>query len=46
VHISAIKLPEGAHPTIGDRDFTIATIAAPTVKSEDETAAEGEAAAV
>jgi len=45
VHISAIKLPAGAHPTIGDRDFTIATIAAPTVKT-DETAAEGEAAAV
>jgi large subunit ribosomal protein L25 len=35
VHISAIKLPEGAHPVIADRDFTIATIAAPTVKTED-----------
>jgi len=45
VHISAIKLPAGAHPVIADRDFTIATIAAPTVKT-DETAAEGEAAAV
>ncbi|MCA0425574.1 MAG: 50S ribosomal protein L25/general stress protein Ctc, partial [Proteobacteria bacterium] len=29
VHISAIKLPEGARPTITDRDFTIATIAVP-----------------
>ena len=44
VHISAIKLPAGAHPAIADRDFTIATIAAPTVKSAEETAEEGEAA--
>lgn len=29
VHISDIELPEGAKPTIRDRDFTIATIAAP-----------------
>ncbi|HYD67862.1 50S ribosomal protein L25/general stress protein Ctc [Azospirillum sp.] len=42
IHISAVKLPEGVKPTI-DRDFTIATIAAPSgLKSE---AAEGEAAA-
>lgn len=27
IHISAIKLPEGAIPTIRDRDFTVATIA-------------------
>jgi large subunit ribosomal protein L25 len=27
IHISAIKLPEGAVPTIRDRDFTIATVA-------------------
>jgi len=46
VHISAIKLPAGAHPAIADRDFTIATIAAPTVKSAEEVAEEGEAAAV
>lgn len=39
VHISMVKLPEGVHPTITDRDFTIATIAAPTVVRE-ETAAE------
>jgi large subunit ribosomal protein L25 len=29
IHISAIKLPEGCTPTITDRDFTVATIAAP-----------------
>ena len=29
IHISAVKLPEGVNPTITDRDFTIATIAAP-----------------
>lgn len=28
VHVSQVKLPEGARPTIADRDFTIATIAA------------------
>jgi large subunit ribosomal protein L25 len=39
VHISAIALPEGAVPTITDRDFTVATIAAPTVV-RDEAAAE------
>jgi large subunit ribosomal protein L25 len=33
VHISAVQLPEGAKPTI-DRDFTIASIAAPTVRAE------------
>lgn len=45
VHISAIKLPAGAHPVIADRDFTIATIAAPTVKSsETEEAGETPAA--
>jgi large subunit ribosomal protein L25 len=31
VHISAVKLPAGVTPVIADRDFTIATIAAPTV---------------
>ncbi|MEM9999733.1 MAG: 50S ribosomal protein L25/general stress protein Ctc [Pseudomonadota bacterium] len=37
--ISAISLPEGAEPTITDRDFTIATIAAPGggVKDDEET---------
>lgn len=35
VHISAVTLPAGSTPTITDRDFTIATIAAPAgMKSE------------
>jgi large subunit ribosomal protein L25 len=29
IHISSIKLPDGCTPTITDRDFTVATIAAP-----------------
>jgi len=40
IHISAISLPEGVAPTITDRDFTIATIAAPSLKTEEEEAAE------
>ena len=32
IHISSIKLPDGVKPTITDRDFTIATIAAPTIQ--------------
>lgn len=37
IHISAVKLPKDVKPTITDRDFTIATIAAPAVlKSEAE----------
>lgn len=36
LHISAVTLPEGVEPTITDRDFTIATIAAPTVAKEVE----------
>ncbi len=43
VHISAITLPDGAVPTITDRDFTVATVAAPTVV-RDEAAAEAAAA--
>lgn len=36
IHISNITLPDGVEPTITDRDFTIATIAAPAgLKSED-----------
>ncbi len=45
VHISMITLPDGVEPTITDRDFTVATIAAPTVAVEEEAeaeAAEGE----
>lgn len=45
-HISEIALPEGVRPTITDRDFTIATIAAPSVIREEAAeaaeAAEGE----
>lgn len=41
IHIGAVTLPEGAVPTISDRDFTIATIAVPSVVVEEE-AAEGE----
>lgn len=37
VHISAVPLPDGVTPTITDRDFTIATIAAPSgLQAEDE----------
>ncbi|MDP7540071.1 MAG: 50S ribosomal protein L25, partial [Alphaproteobacteria bacterium] len=39
VHISAITLPEGAVPTITDRDFTVATVAAPTVVRDEAIAA-------
>lgn len=45
IHISAVKLPKDVKPVITDRDFTIATVAAPAgLKSEDSAAeAEGEA---
>lgn len=47
IHISAIKLPDDVEPTITDRDFTVATIAAPASESEEteDEAAEGEEAA-
>ena len=46
LHISRITLPEGIRPTIRDRDFTVATIAAPAgVKEEMKAAAEAAAAA-
>jgi large subunit ribosomal protein L25 len=38
LHISQVALPEGVRPAITDRDFTIATISAPTVISEEEEA--------
>jgi len=45
--ISSVKLPENIVPTITDRDFVIATVAAPTILVEpekvEEAAAEGEA---
>ena len=40
VHISMISLPDGVAPTITDRDFTVATVAAPTVVQEEEEEAE------
>ena len=45
IHISAIALPVGVTPTITDRDFTVATIAAPASESEgsSDDAAEGAA---
>lgn len=42
VHISNVELPKGASPTITDRDFTIATIAAPAALKSEEEAAAGE----
>jgi large subunit ribosomal protein L25 len=38
IHISNITLPKGVEPTITDRDFTIATIAAPAVLTAEEEA--------
>jgi large subunit ribosomal protein L25 len=47
IHISTVSLPEGARSAIDDRDFTIATIVAPSAykKTEEEAPAEGAAAA-
>ncbi len=50
IKISSVKLPESVTPTITDRDFVVATVAAPTVikepeKPAEETSAEGEAPA-
>ncbi|MAY63680.1 MAG: 50S ribosomal protein L25/general stress protein Ctc [Rhizobiales bacterium] len=38
IHISAIELPEGTSPVITDRDFTVATVAAPAGLKSDEAA--------
>jgi large subunit ribosomal protein L25 len=47
IHISQVKLPEGSIPAIEDRDFTVATIVAPSaMRSEDDEAAAPEADAV
>jgi large subunit ribosomal protein L25 len=49
IHISQVEVPDGARPTIDDRDFTIATIAAPSAvkaeAAEEQEAAEAEAEA-
>jgi large subunit ribosomal protein L25 len=46
IKISSVKLPDNVTPTITDRDFVIATVAAPTILIEpektEETTAEGE----
>ena len=46
IHISAITLPKGVASAITDRDFTIATLVAPSAlkSSEGDTATEGEEA--
>lgn len=36
IHISAVRLPEGARPHIRDRDFTIATVASRGGAAEDQ----------
>lgn len=48
VHISAVAIPQGAHWAIEDRDFTIATIVAPSAmkQTEEEAAPEGAAETV
>jgi len=40
IKISSVKLPENAIPTITDRDFVVATVAAPTIVKEPEKPAE------
>ena len=46
IHISAIKLPDGVTPTITDRDFTIATLVAPSaLRSADADADAADAVA-
>jgi large subunit ribosomal protein L25 len=44
IHISQVKLPEGSKAAIDDRDFTVATIVAPSAMKaeEEETGAEGD----
>jgi len=44
IKISSVKLPENVEPVITDRDFVIATVAAPTIIKEPEKPAEGETA--
>ncbi len=44
IKISSVKLPDNVMPVITDRDFVIATVAAPTIIKEPEKPAEGDAA--
>jgi large subunit ribosomal protein L25 len=40
IHISSVNLPEGSRSAIDDRDFTVATVVAPSaMKAEEEEAA-------
>jgi large subunit ribosomal protein L25 len=43
IHISAVTLPKGATSAITDRDFTIATVVAPSALKSSEGEAETEA---
>lgn len=43
IHASVVNLPEGVEFVISDRDFTIATVAAPTVVAEEAAAEAAEA---
>ena len=45
IHISAVILPPGTRPTISGRNFTVASIAAPTAVREEQAAAVAAAAA-
>ena len=42
IHISAVTLPKGSESAITDRDFTIATIVAPSAMKSQEDGSEGE----
>jgi large subunit ribosomal protein L25 len=42
IHIGAVQLPKGVVPTISERDFTIVTLAAPTVQTVGQEVGEGE----
>jgi large subunit ribosomal protein L25 len=42
VHISAITLPKGVTPTITDRDFTVATVVAPSALRSEGAAGEAD----
>ncbi|MEO1044587.1 MAG: 50S ribosomal protein L25/general stress protein Ctc [Pseudomonadota bacterium] len=44
VHISSVSLPEGSESAITDRDFTVATVVAPSALKRSDSEAEAEAA--
>ncbi|MDQ3078941.1 MAG: 50S ribosomal protein L25/general stress protein Ctc [Pseudomonadota bacterium] len=44
IHISAIELPKGSKSAIDDRDFTIATLVAPSAMKSEESDSDTEAA--